>query len=260
MNLAAAAALSASAGWNQTVEDWSMLLKLAPATCFALDFAGQLRATATLVCYGDRLAWLGMVLTQPQYRRRGFARRLLEHALTAADERKVRTVKLDATEHGLPLYEQMGFRVEQTIQRWARKGPGGTQPSNRSGDGLTAQLPDIDSEAFGADRTSLLRMLALRSAPLCSPHGFLFRRAGLKAAYVGPCVAATESVARELLGTILQSSATWYWDILTANRSAERLAAEAGFKVERTLMRMARGEKQTPDDSKIYAIAGFELG
>src|SRR5665213_2165046 len=76
-DLPAAAELSARAGWNQTAEDWSTLLRLAPATCFALEFDGQLAATTTLVCYGDRLGWLGMVLTQSRYQRRGFARRLL---------------------------------------------------------------------------------------------------------------------------------------------------------------------------------------
>jgi GNAT superfamily N-acetyltransferase len=46
------------------------------------------------------LAWVGMVLTHPEYRRRGFARRLISHALEYARERGVMTLKLDATSAG----------------------------------------------------------------------------------------------------------------------------------------------------------------
>src|SRR4029077_10308149 len=68
--------LSAQAGWNQTEEDWRMLLELAPKTCLAIEANGQLAATTTLLCYGQQLAWIGMVLTKTEFQRRGFARKL----------------------------------------------------------------------------------------------------------------------------------------------------------------------------------------
>src|SRR5205085_5065787 len=119
-DLAAAFELSASAGWNQTVEDWSMLMELAPEGCFGIEADGRLVSTTTLVCYGQRLAWIGMVLTNAEYRGRGFARRLLAEALDRADSVGVETVKLDATDQGRPLYEKLGFKPEQAIERWIR--------------------------------------------------------------------------------------------------------------------------------------------
>ena len=65
--------LSSAAGWNQTAEDWEMLMDLTPDGCFALEADGQLVSTTTLLCYQRRLAWIGMVLTRAKYRGRGFA-------------------------------------------------------------------------------------------------------------------------------------------------------------------------------------------
>src|SRR5579862_3873502 len=73
--------LSEAAGWNQTAADWERLLALAPHGCFGIEMDGILAATTTAICYGQDLAWIGMVLTASEYRRRALARTLLHHAL-----------------------------------------------------------------------------------------------------------------------------------------------------------------------------------
>src|SRR5436309_3689849 len=119
-DLAAATELSAAAGWNQTPEDWQMLIGLEPHNCFAVEADGRLVSTTTLLCYSQRLAWIGMVLTSANYRGRGFARRLLAAALDRADSLGIETVKLDATDDGKPIYEKFGFNAEQPVERWTR--------------------------------------------------------------------------------------------------------------------------------------------
>src|SRR5947208_16661397 len=90
--------LSAQAGWNQTEEDWRTLLELAPKTCLAIEVDGQLAATTTLLCYGRRLAWIGMVLTRLDFQRRRFAKTLFREALKQADAMAIANIKLDADE------------------------------------------------------------------------------------------------------------------------------------------------------------------
>src|ERR1700722_19494284 len=115
-----ARALSQSAGWNQTPEDWALAIEMNPVGCFAMELEGALVATTTTIRYGTDLAWIGMVLTHPEYRGRGFARALMQQVLEHLSD--VETIKLDATEMGAPLYRQYGFVGECAIERWRGQG------------------------------------------------------------------------------------------------------------------------------------------
>jgi GNAT superfamily N-acetyltransferase len=259
-DIPAATELSTLAGWNQTACDWRMLLELSPEGCFGIEHEGTLAATTIVICYGRQLAWLGMVLTHPDYRRRGFAHRLLEHALEFADRQNVHSVKLDATEQGQPLYERLGFRVEQEVQRWSGTGRDPErirQPESSA----VSEIFAADREAFGADRSRLLQALAGRKSLAALRQNYLLWRPGVRAAYIGPCVAADSESARQLIVRCADADETrWFWDLLPANEHAVALATGFGFRVERRLMRMARGADARGKDAMIYAIAGFELG
>ena len=47
-------------------------------------------------------------------------------------------MKLDATDQGQPLYEKMGFRTEEAVERWTRPGTGDTT-GTRNPDGERPQ-------------------------------------------------------------------------------------------------------------------------
>jgi hypothetical protein len=68
-DLPSAMELSHLAGWNQTIDDWQTLSWLDPEGCLGIEVDDRIVATTTLLCYGRRLAWIGMVLTMPDYRR-----------------------------------------------------------------------------------------------------------------------------------------------------------------------------------------------
>ncbi len=267
-DFAAALELSRAAGWNQTPEDWRMLLEVAPDRCLGIEAEGRLVATTTLLCYQQRLAWIGMVLTHPDYRGRGFARRLIAAALDRADSLGVETVKLDATEQGRPLYEGFGFRAEQPVERWSRsalpklQAPETRPAESKNPSSLSQALRELDTQAFVADRSIMLQELAQRSSLHSSPNAFLFARAGRATEYLGPCVAADPAAARAIItGTINSSAHTgWSWDLLPANKDAVTLASELGFTRQRCLTRMVRGKPLHGRDEMVYAIAGFELG
>jgi len=259
-DLAAAVELSALAGWNQTADDWCMLMDLAPQGCFGIESDGALVATTTLLCYGQQLAWIGMVLTKPDYRGRGFAHTLVTHALHAADSMGVKTVKLDATDQGQHLYERLGFEAEGSIERWSR--PGSASPPADLGEFDSNQLKELDVIAFGADRLAMLVELGKRSHVSTEANAYLFARAGRTTAYLGPCVASDSQTACTLITSTMMksSSAAWSWDLLPQNHNAAALASDLGFTRQRLLTRMRRGEKLRGRDDMIFAIAGFELG
>ena len=257
--------LKDAAGWNQTETDWRNLLVLAPDGCFGIDCDGELRATTTAVCFGQELAWIGMVLTQREYQRRGLARGLMEHALQYLRKRSVAWIKLDATELGVPLYESLGFREEGRIERWIR--PMGDAPGGHSSAGPFAPDSALDREAFGADRSRLLNLLAGIESASTAGMGFAMGRPGSMAAYFGPCVARSAKAARDLLAWFLHryEQEDVYWDILAVNTDAVEIAREFGFERRRELARMALADAKNPSplrnrDSLVFATAGFEFG
>jgi GNAT superfamily N-acetyltransferase len=260
-DIPAAVQLSAEAGWNQTAEDWRMLIELAPEGCLAMEVDGELAATITLLCYGWRLAWIGMVLTKLQYRGRGLARRLLTQALAQADQMGIETVKLDATDQGKALYEKLGFRSEQAVERWS--GPGSVDAPGL----LTYARPSeewrgADFQVFGADRSQLLERLARRNPHFSAVRSYLFTRPGRQTAYLGPCVSDTPETARTLIERALETAASsgWSWDLLPQNTKAVAIARDLSFVPTRRLLRMVRGKDLRGQEDAIYAIAGFELG
>lgn len=271
--------LSTVAGWNQTPEDWSRILRLSSRGCRCIEVEAQVIATTTLLAYGTDLAWIGMVLTRPEYRRKGLATRLMEDAIATADRDGIPTLKLDATEEGRPLYESLGFIVESGIERWEWQGmksagnqdtltadPFSTQEC-QWGDAIPSHLFALDVEAFGVSREQVLKELSLLGGN-SSANGYVLSRPGRVARSLGPCIATSEEEARRLIAThfdehkfaIGTSENRWYWDLLPSNAAAVRCATALGFTRRRVLWRMRRGKPIQNNDAMVFATAGFELG
>src|SRR6185295_4451302 len=190
-DIPAAMRLKEAAGWNQTEADWRRLLSLEPNGCFAAVKEGRLVGTTTTTTYGSELAWIGMVLVDPQERRQGIATQLMKVALDYLKD-KVATVKLDATAQGQPVYEKLGFQFESVLERWSgtSKVRGAETPKV---DGMRDLLA-LDRVAFAADRSRLLEKLiddacvppVLLRAADGTLSGYAFARRGTNADYVGP--------------------------------------------------------------------------
>src|SRR5439155_15049545 len=84
----------ALARWNQTLDDWQRFLATEPDGCFLAEWNGAPAGTATTTVYGPELAWIGMMLVHPEYRRRGIGRALLQRCIEHLRGRGVRCIKL----------------------------------------------------------------------------------------------------------------------------------------------------------------------
>src|SRR5207247_7956858 len=147
-----------------------------------------------------------MVLTRIGWRGRSFARNLLATALARADQLGIATVKLDATDQGQPVYEKMGFRAEQPVERCFREGSSQTVEQTASEKTLNRACLDLDSEAFGADRSQLMHELGKRSTISSTTRGYLFSRPGRVSDYIGPCVAKNSESARRFIEAQIRDS------------------------------------------------------
>jgi GNAT superfamily N-acetyltransferase len=267
--------LRALAGWNQTLADWERFLASAPDGCFLAEWDGAPAGTATTTVYGSTLAWIGMVLVHPEYRRRGIGRALLQHCLEHLRQRGVRCIKLDATPLGRTVYRGLGFQDEWTLARWVG-GPVGAQPSQveaglrpwRATD--ASFVEQLDAAAFGITRRRLLTTLAQQSlsAWVCEPEtdcpaGYGLLRPGSQALYLGPVVASSPEVGLRLAQGLLAESQgqTVFWDIPDDNAAAVSFARQQGFRLQRPLTRMFLGENlAVGQPNQQFAIAGPEIG
>jgi GNAT superfamily N-acetyltransferase len=263
----------ALAGWNQTIADWERFLSAEPDGCFIAEWNSVPAGTATTIIYSPALAWIGMVLVHPDYRRRGIGRALLERCLEHLRGRGVSCIKLDATPAGKPVYDGFGFKEESTLTRWEHAAVHcpSTEPVSgvRGGRDVDA-VESLDAAAFGVSRRKILEPL-LKQAH-CSlvfetksgrVAGYGLLREGSSALYLGPLVATSDSVAMRLADALLAKAEgrKIYWDIPDRNPAAVELAVERGFTRQRVLTRMYLGENATPGDpQQQFAIAGPELG
>ena len=265
--------LKESAGWNQTEQDWATVLDVEPEGCWVYEVDGTVAGATTAVCYGQDLAWIGMVLVLPEFRRRGIARSLMQHALAFTEARGVGCVKLDATDMGWPLYSDLGFEDEAPIERWGTvvESPAPATTDSDDPPPLTdvADIAALDRQAFGIDRAALLGLLADRYGQTWTlPGAYLMSRPGSNARFLGPCVAEQTVDAGRLIRFLLSRhpGEPVFWDLLPDNQEVKALAEALGFEAKRRLVRMAR---TTGSCSKLqsgigecqqFATAGFEYG
>lgn len=268
--------LNTLSGWNQTAADWQRFLKNSPRGCFVMEDDGKIAGTATTVNYDNRFAWIGMVLVDPEYRKQGIGTQLLKKTVEYLDEENIRTMKLDATPQGKPIYTKLGFVDEYEIERWIRKKPLSAAPPvpqsicTPLSERQKEQIFRIDKELFGANRSFLLRALCEEAPEFAAAvwegevlQGYAFGRHGLFADHLGPWMGRTQTAAEKILqGFLGQSSReTVIVDCLKSNAMAVELLHNCGFAPSRPLTRMVRGPNLYPGKPDSFcAILGPEFG
>ncbi|MBG87681.1 MAG: hypothetical protein CMO80_12370 [Verrucomicrobiales bacterium] len=245
------------AGWNQTRTDWIRFMEYEPSGCFVAEWDGKVVGTITTTSYGTDLAWIGMMLVDPDYRRRGIATALMEHAMRYLENEGVKCIKLDATPEGRLVYERLGFADEWELHRWERD-PDMDADLEFLRDPFPESVP-FDAEIFGANRDAWRNRLAERSAIVSvelddrrQPVAFGMAREGMRANYVGPIVAQDEAggllITRKILERVRGRS---FWDLPDSNKAGMALAEGTGFRQVRQLIRMWWGNVNVANEPKL---------
>lgn len=274
-DLSFADSLRACAGWNQTLRDWQRFLNCEPDGCFVGEWQGTPAATATTICYGPDLGWIGMLLVHPDRRRNGLGSALLQHAIDHLHNRGTRCIKLDATPLGRPLYERFGFQAEDELTRW--ESPALPPIATDTESAITAMsegdleaIVNLDQKSFGSRRRVLINELVgnsvhavvHRGAKL-SEFGYGMLREGSRAFYLGPVASERQDVGVRIIAHLLSKipGRPVFWDVLDQNTSASALARKQGFTTQRKLLRMRLGPSAgTGDSSRQFAIADPAVG
>ncbi|MEX0884168.1 MAG: GNAT family N-acetyltransferase [Cyclobacteriaceae bacterium] len=261
-------------GWNQTQKDWELFLKENPDSCLVAKSGMETIATVTAYNYQNRLAWIGMMLVDKNYRGRGISKALMKAIIQKL--KACNTIKLDATPAGRHVYEKLGFEKEYSLFRMIKK----TREGEHWADLLYSvdrvlekDLPAIfewDKKVFGADRSALIQYLFHNfpegSFKLLNDDilkGFLFCRKGTRYLQLGPMVAENDEMAKSLLTRAMDSfgSRELVLDISMERKNLIQWLVGVGFEVQRELIRMFLNHNEVKGKpSQYYLICGPEFG
>lgn len=267
--------LSDAEGWNQTVRDWKLLITAPGNICLAFSSGDKIVATATAMTYRKELAWIGMVLVDKEYRGKGLSKMLMT---TLLDELKAfRSVKLDATPAGQPVYQKLGFKNKCLVYRMTSEAINlemiqslKKDSAKQFGVAGISEIVKYDRQVMGINREVLMDYLFKeypRFSFIVRRHntikGFVMGRIGTRFYQVGPLVAETVGDAKELLAGALYGNVgnTIGVDVPEDKEDLIKWLKNAGFTIQRNFIRMHL--RDVPSDhtsEKCFLIAGPEFG
>ncbi|NDJ77410.1 MAG: GNAT family N-acetyltransferase [Chloroflexi bacterium] len=263
-DLSQAVQLSQNVGWGHGLPDWERLLYWSPEGCFVLDEPGRgLVGTVTTTAYGTTLAWIGMMIIAPDRQRQGLGRQLMRATLDHLRDCGIERIMLDASEAGRGLYEKLGFRAVQKVERWEGRtstylGPR-AQPL-RTHD-INAMLT-LDARLFGVKRPQILFRLLDEFPALAWVDYHQGRLEGYLLAHplgdrisLGPWMSWSASSAERLLRVAMEQlqGADLVMNIPDNNGRALMVARNHSFHRVRYCTRMIYGSTAQPISGELLA-------
>ena len=254
-DLASALKLTQAENWSHCAEDWEFHYRIGRGwvVCDAND---ALLGTASWWAYGDALGSVGLVVVDRNQQGKGIGRQLLDAIIEDAGPRALQLV---ATNAGLKLYRQCGFKESGGIEQHhgvpvLRSAV--TVPSGLALRFVTANdhalLSDLDASALGAPRPQVIKsVLSVGTGVLAEqggrPTGFALMRPSGRGTMIGPVVANDEAHAIDLVVQLLNISIGFTRIDVPAD--AKELAAWLGTvgltRVDQVTT-MVRGDRPVP--------------
>lgn len=234
---------------------------------FVADVAGDPVGMVVGNDYGT-LAYVSQMAVDPPLQRRGIATALM-NALTAwTDARGFAAVELDATPSGAPLYARYGFMETSRTLVYLSTNTGcensglvrAAAPTDR------ATIYAADADAFGADRSDVLRVL-LDSEPGAAfvtradgPAGG-FAVAQRAAEQLGPVIATSPSSAAALIDAARALlPGTHRISVPADNVAVQAILGARGYRFSRSLAHMLRGTAPGGARDRLYARINLGQG
>jgi GNAT superfamily N-acetyltransferase len=255
--------LSSEQKWPHRIEDWEILFGLGFG--YVVERDGEIVGTAMAWLYGTDAATLGMVIVSPKAQGMGLGRRLMDAVLGDLDDR---TILLNATDEGAPLYRKLGFEAAGPV--FQHQGAAFAVPMAELipdervrplGVKDMDVLRDLARRASGMDRDALLNALVPGAQGVVltrsnEPVGFaLFRRFG-RGYVVGPTIAPDTGGAKALISHWLGSNSGMFCRLDVPEESGlGGWLDELGLPCVGRVMRMVRGPTPACDP----AVTTFSL-
>ncbi|MBL8118706.1 MAG: GNAT family N-acetyltransferase [Anaerolineae bacterium] len=267
----AVATLFQKIGWDQSVSYISNFIKWGHLGSFGLFIDNQVVATAITITYANDLAWVGMVTCDPDYQRRGFARRMMETTMHYVEQQGIRTTMLDASDLGYGLYESMGFQPLYKINIWVGA-PVFQEPSQWIRRMTRNDLPSvtkIDAQICGLNRQRVMEWAYEDGHAWVYEQdglitGYLFSRGSGNPSRIGAWFGYSPTAANALLAACgnqaIESNRKMRISAPEPNEAAAEIAQRAGLRLDRHVTRMVYGAPAPGNMEQQYSVASFSTG
>jgi len=206
-DLPAAIALSKALGWPHRLEDWEFMLRLGAGLVATLE-SGEVIGTILWWPFGERCATIGLVIVSNAWQGHGIGTKLLK---TVRKLLPGRTVCLNATPAGQPLYEKLGFTPIGIVEQHQGNGASAAIIALGAGQRLRPvvqydlqELTAFDEAATGMDRDALMEELVRNARGVVIDtesgiRGYSFCRRFGWGWLIGPVAAETVEQAKALI-------------------------------------------------------------
>jgi GNAT superfamily N-acetyltransferase len=250
------------------VAEMRRYLEIQPDGWFVAKQAGVLLGMVGAVDYSV-FAYIGLMAVQPEFQGHGIGRLLMERLLGWLDQRGSPSL-LDATEMGYPLYKKLGFVETDLACVYIQDQPVEFEPLATPV--YTLQPADLDELAafdtplFGADRSSVLRVLMRdypgRTLATRDEAGKISGYCINRERRMSPWMACDPASAERLLQAALASSVPGKPAAIIPrlNRAGMQLLERYGFTFKRSCRHMQRGPVPVRQRTKTYGLTSFAVG
>ena len=241
-------------------------LRATPTSCCVIEQASRLLAVAGCFAY-DGFAWLGLVATHPDARGRGLASEVSRHLVDWALARGCRTVALDASVTGRPVYQRLGFEEVGATAELLRPAGSAPPPDERAEPASPDHLEEIiafDRGVFGGDRGTLLRALAEHARGdwyvTRTPDGRLGGYLVVRGQLIGPAAGVDDLAVRRLVRSALDARCDQRVLVPAGSAYLDTLL-DLGFVEQRRLAHMRIGERRlSPERCRLVAQLSYATG
>jgi predicted N-acetyltransferase YhbS len=211
-DLAAGLRLTQAESWTHRMGDWQFHFNLGRGWV-ACDMHDQVLGTAMWWPYGDDFATLGLIVVDRSLQGQGVGRQLMVMIMNDAGSR---VLQLVATNAGLKLYRQSGFKelggIEQrqgtVLPAAAVPAPSGTRLRDVTHDDVQA-LCALDARVMGVSRDALISALVNQDGGILAERdgqivGCALMRPAGRGTTIGPIIADEQSLAMALIDRCLE--------------------------------------------------------
>ncbi len=266
---AACTALANRVHWSHNVATWERCISWAGENALCLALGDQIITTALLTRYSDKLAWIGMVVTDPDYQGRGYAKRLMLTAIDLLTKAPTEAIMLDASSLGLPVYLKLGFRSLYPVEIWEGTAHSAqvTSPAEIVQADDLADIIALDAALMGAERPAVVRDMA--EPGICwltrengRLSGYLLAQRDNRGVHIGSWYHESPDGARNLLQTALNAcdGQPIRLQVPQPNRAALEIIQQMGWTHSRSGTRMVYAGKPPGRMAEHYGIMGFASG